>query len=202
MKRHDVICYHSLNKALTNLISFRLFPAIIATAESICYSSYFQLTLSSSFFFHIIFPFIEIVDPREIWRFLNWQALRNHFRAERWWNCRALGKVLFAARGLTLRPVSTPYSTTWNWSNFLSFSFDFSLRRLCHLFANNTAELIYSAINSLDSQSAMVPSLLHQAYRCLRDSRVPEDFDPPHEKHYVVAFASKERKIVKCWSRS
>ena len=51
MKRHDVICYHSLNKALTNLISFRLFPAIIATAESICYISYFQLTLSSSFFF-------------------------------------------------------------------------------------------------------------------------------------------------------
>ena len=129
MKRHDVICYHSLNKALTNLISFRLFPALIATAESICYISYFQLTLSSSFFFHIIFPFIEIVDPREIWRFLNWQALRNHLRAERRWNCRALGKVLFAARGLTLRSVSTPYSTTWNWSNFLSFSFGFSLRQ-------------------------------------------------------------------------
>ena len=69
MKRHDVICYHSLNKALTNLISFRLFPAIIATAESICYISYFQLTLSSSFFFISFFLSSRLSIPEKFGAF-------------------------------------------------------------------------------------------------------------------------------------
>ena len=69
MKRHNVICYHSLNKALTNLISFRLFPAIIATAEWICYISYFQLTLSSSFFFISFFLSSRLSIPEKFGAF-------------------------------------------------------------------------------------------------------------------------------------